>query len=160
MSIDTLSISILRDTNSTLRGASVSVLGVNTDSTESLADFVRRVRNEKGYSQPEVEKNSGFTITDGYISQIENGYIKNVSPEKLLALAKGLGVPVNLLLAVVQGKSPTTTHDAGLLQITGYYEDSPFDTQQQMILLCETLWQDAKRKATEATAATKKKRSA
>ncbi|MDQ3652676.1 MAG: helix-turn-helix domain-containing protein [Acidobacteriota bacterium] len=107
MSDNTSSTSILRDSNSILRAASVKVLGVSTASTESLADFVRRVRNARGYSQPDVEKNSGFTITDGYISQIENGYIRNVSPEKLRALAKGLGVSEEAIFAVARGKSLT-----------------------------------------------------
>lgn len=97
------STSLLRDANSILRGTSVSVLGVSAKPTESFPDYVRRVRNEKGFSQPDVERNSGNTITDGYVSQIENGYIKNVSPQKLIALAKGLGVSADEVFAAARG---------------------------------------------------------
>lgn len=72
---------------------------------EDLADYVRRLRTEKGLSTADVEKNSRFTITDGYVSRIENRYVKNVSPEKLKALALGLGVSEDEIFAVARGKS-------------------------------------------------------
>jgi transcriptional regulator with XRE-family HTH domain len=78
---------------------------MDTKRAESLAEFVRRVRREKRLSTPDVERNSGNQITDGYVSQIENGYIKNVSPEKLHALAKGLQVSDDEIFAVARGKS-------------------------------------------------------
>lgn len=73
---------------------------------EKLADFVRRTRNEKGLSTPDVERLSNFSITDGYVSRIENDGVKNVSPEKLSALAKGLGVTEEEVFAVARGKIP------------------------------------------------------
>lgn len=71
--------------------------------TETLADYIRRVRNDKGLSTQNVEEASRGGITDGYVNRIENGYIKNVSPEKLKALAKGLGVPEAEVFAVARG---------------------------------------------------------
>lgn len=73
---------------------------------EQLATFVKKVRKEKGLSTTDVEVRSGKSITDGYISQIENLYIKNVSPEKLSALAKGLGVSEEEVFAIARGKNP------------------------------------------------------
>jgi transcriptional regulator with XRE-family HTH domain len=73
---------------------------------ENLADFVRRIRNEKRLSTPDVERLSNFKITDGYVSRIENNGVKNVSPEKLSALAKGLGVTEEEIFAVVRGRNP------------------------------------------------------
>ena len=81
----------------------VRLFTVNSRETETLPDYVRRVRNEKDLSTADVEKRSGFGITDGYVSRIENGYIKNVSPEKLKALARGLGVPEDEVFAVARG---------------------------------------------------------
>ena len=113
--------------------------------SESLADYVRRVRNGKGLSQPEVERRSAGGITDGYISQIENGYIKNVSLDKLRALAKGLGVPEQEIFDVALGRSASTSKpDADAARLVSYYEDSPPDIRQQMLLVCEALWRDAK----------------
>lgn len=74
--------------------------------TENLAEFVRRVRNEKGLSTPDVERLSGNRITDGYVSRIENNGVRNVSPEKLSALAKGLGVTEEEVFAAARGKTP------------------------------------------------------
>lgn len=73
---------------------------------ENLADFVRRIRAQKRLSTPDVERLSNFKITDGYVSRIENNGVKNVSPEKLSALAKGLGVTEEEVFAAVRGKNP------------------------------------------------------
>lgn len=73
---------------------------------ENLADFVRKIRNEKRLSTPDVERLSNFEITDGYVSRIENSGVKNVSPEKLSALAKGLGVTEEEIFAIARGKNP------------------------------------------------------
>lgn len=73
---------------------------------ENLADFIRRTRNEKGLSTLDVERLSNFEISDGYVSRIENNGVKNVSPEKLAALAKGLSVTEEEIFAVARGKKP------------------------------------------------------
>ena len=74
---------------------------------ESLADYCRRIRNEKNISTTDVEaasRKGGLKgISNGYVSQIENGYIKNVSPEKLKALARGLGVTEEEIFAISRG---------------------------------------------------------
>lgn len=72
---------------------------------EPLADYVRRVRHEKRLSTTDVENQSGGAISDAYVTRIENGYVKNVSPEKLAALAKGLGISEDEIFAVARGKS-------------------------------------------------------
>lgn len=77
---------------------------------ETLADYCRRIRNEKGLSTTKVQelskKGGRKGITDGYISQIENNYIQNVSPEKLQALARGLGISEEEIFAVARGAKP------------------------------------------------------
>lgn len=72
---------------------------------EDLAQYVRRVRTEKGLSTTDVENNSSRKISDAYVTQIENRRVKNVSPEKLQALAKGLRVPEDEVFAVARGKA-------------------------------------------------------
>ena len=68
---------------------------------------MRRVRNEKGMSQRDVEIKSGNRISKGYIGQIENREVlgHSVTPQKLQALAVGLGVSEDEVFAVARGKS-------------------------------------------------------
>lgn len=75
---------------------------------ESLSDYVRRVRNAKGLSTTDVQKQSRGGISDAYVSRIENGEVKNVSPEKLTALAKGLDVQQEEIFRVARGLLPGT----------------------------------------------------
>jgi len=77
-------------------------LGRNAES-ESLADFVRRVRQERGWSLEEVQRRSGNRIGRTYINRIEIGESTNPSPRKLQALARGLDVLEEELFARVRG---------------------------------------------------------
>jgi transcriptional regulator with XRE-family HTH domain len=74
-------------------------------SGEDLADYVKRVRHEKGLSQRDVEIKSGNGISKGYIGQIENREVlgQSVTPKKLQALAKGLEEPEDKLFAIARG---------------------------------------------------------
>ena len=60
---------------------------------ETLSKFVKRIREAKKLSTSDVQKASDNRISDAYVSQIENGNVKNVSLEKLTALANGLDIP-------------------------------------------------------------------
>lgn len=79
---------------------------VDTQERETLAEYVRRVRTEKDYSLSRVERNSNGAIDGSYVNRVENGLIKNVSPEKLKALAKGLNVSEEEITSIAFGKSP------------------------------------------------------
>lgn len=73
--------------------------------TEDLADYVRRIINEKELTLRQVEERSGGAITHGYVSKILSRAVTNLSVDKLKALAKGLGIPEEELFAVVRGKT-------------------------------------------------------
>jgi transcriptional regulator with XRE-family HTH domain len=73
---------------------------------EELPDYVRRIREEKGLSTGDVEARSLNTISDAYILRIEKGYVRNVSPEKLRALAQGLGVDEDEIFRIARGLDP------------------------------------------------------
>lgn len=60
---------------------------------ETLSKFVKRIREARKLSTLDVQKASDNRISDAYVSQIENGNVKNVSLEKLTALANGLDIP-------------------------------------------------------------------
>ena len=74
---------------------------------ETLADYVRRVRQEKSLSLNDVRVRSGYQIANSYISRIENAEVTNVVLEKLRSLAKGLGVPEEEVFAIARGKLPS-----------------------------------------------------
>ncbi|MFL6275532.1 MAG: helix-turn-helix domain-containing protein [Blastocatellia bacterium] len=61
---------------------------------EELADYVSRVIKQKQLKLRDVERRAGGEITNGYVSGIINKRIKNISLEKLKALARGLEVDV------------------------------------------------------------------
>ena len=72
------------------------------NSLECLGDFVRRTRREKGLSLIDVSKQSalfGLPISGSYINRIERNPKLRVTPDRLKALAHGLGVPVEELFA-------------------------------------------------------------
>lgn len=100
---------------------------------EDLADYVRRIRAEKGFSTAEVEKNSRFTITDGYVSRIENRYVKNVSPEKLQALAKGLSVSEDEIFAVARGAKTVGDLPLDEVRVLQLYRELPPDRKEDVL---------------------------
>ena len=71
-----------------------------------LADFVKTTRSEKNLSTVDVERASGGRISASYISRIEGNQVANVSPEKLDALADGLGIGPDVLYRVARGLRP------------------------------------------------------
>src|SRR4051812_106443 len=73
--------------------------------SETLADYVRRVRTEKALSLEDVSKMSGGRIGRSHINRIENGLSTSPSPQRLQALAKGLGVSEEEVFAAARGKT-------------------------------------------------------
>jgi transcriptional regulator with XRE-family HTH domain len=124
---------ILRDANSNLSVYDGRVPPVDTKSPENLSDFVRRVRGEKALSTLDVERNSGNRITDGYVSQIENGYVKNVSPEKLQALAKGLAISEEEIFAVARGAKTVGDMPLDEVRMLQLYRELPPERKEDVL---------------------------
>ena len=85
--------------------------------TSGLSLYVRRVMKLKGLTQNDVERMSGGRITDGYVASITTNRATNLSVDKLVALADGLGVDADELFHVARGlpedeQTPTYTTDA------------------------------------------------
>jgi transcriptional regulator with XRE-family HTH domain len=78
---------------------------------QSLATFVRKIRQEKKLSAGDVERASGGRISDAYVLRIEYGQVANVSPEKLDALADGLGISADEIYRVARGLPPERPKD-------------------------------------------------
>jgi len=59
---------------------------------KQLGEYVKWVMKLKGLTQKDVQRLSGWQITDGYVASITTGRAGNLSVDKLRALADGLGV--------------------------------------------------------------------
>lgn len=140
-------------------GRNISLSDVNNGRVENedLAAHIQRVRAEKGFSQRDVERNSGTLngkpgISKGYIGQIENREVlgHSVTPQKLRALARGLQESEDIIFAVARGKplapmSPTDFQSAieamGVEQFQAYggVENLTDEDRQEIIAMIETL---------------------
>ena len=74
-------------------------------SKPGLSHYVERVMKEKHLSRRDVKLRSGGEITDSYVSGIISGSAKNLSVDKLKALARGLRVREMELIRVAFGLS-------------------------------------------------------
>jgi transcriptional regulator with XRE-family HTH domain len=70
---------------------------------ETLAQFVRRVPQEKGLRFADVQQRAGGAISKGYVCDICNGLDASLTVKKLQALARGLDVPEDAVFAVARG---------------------------------------------------------
>lgn len=95
--------------------------------SECLGEFVRRIRNKKRLSLADVSKQSalfGPPISASYINRIERNPKVTVTAHKLKALAHGLGIPVDEILAHAVGEMSRDEADTVSL-LTRYRELSP-----------------------------------
>lgn len=97
-------------------------------SPEALGDFIRRIRDEKGLSLAAVAKRSdslGHKITPGYINHIENDPTRQPTANKLKALALGLGIPLEELVARATGGVAPGNKSDELRLVARFRELSP-----------------------------------
>jgi transcriptional regulator with XRE-family HTH domain len=108
---------------------------------ESLAEWVRRVRNQKGLTFLEVERNSarrGKKIVASYVYRIENGFTRRPSADRLRALAHGLGEPVELVMAIAMGHAPSNK-DSLELQLLAHFRELPLSYKEDLIGIARIL---------------------
>jgi transcriptional regulator with XRE-family HTH domain len=109
---------------------------------EDLADFMRRMRSEAGLSIRQVAKRSGGGISHGYVNQIENRSVlgSSVSPARLIAIARGLGISEDALFAVARGK-PLKEIEAMQSQLLAFFGQLPTERQEDVLRLTKALHQ-------------------
>ena len=105
----------------------------------SLADYVRRIRNEKNLSLAQVSSRSHARIGKTHINRIENGTVNRVSLLKLRALALGLDVPEDDLIAVAQGKPPRTNATKNEAKLLSYFRQLSADRQEDVLVMLHAL---------------------
>jgi transcriptional regulator with XRE-family HTH domain len=110
-------------------------------SLETFGDFVRRVRWEKNLSLESVSQRSarfGPRIAGSYVNRIENNPHLRPSVDRLRALAYGLNIPVEELLARAVGLHPSHTSSDELRLLTRFRELSP--ERKEDVLHIVDLW--------------------
>jgi transcriptional regulator with XRE-family HTH domain len=76
-------------------------------SPETLSQYVERVISQKKLNLHDIERNSDGKITNSYVSKILRGVVKNLTADKTVALAQGLGVSPFDVFAAMCGEPPT-----------------------------------------------------
>lgn len=66
----------------------------------NLATFVKQKMDAERLSSYDVARRSDNAISQSNINRVARGEVRNPAPEKLKALARGLGVPYDTLLNV------------------------------------------------------------
>ena len=74
-----------------------------TGGTEDLRQYVKRTLKLKRLSLRDVQRQSGGSITQGYVGAIIKGTNSNLTVDKLKALALGLGVDEDEIFLVARG---------------------------------------------------------
>ncbi|MCH8814753.1 MAG: helix-turn-helix transcriptional regulator [Chloroflexi bacterium] len=112
----------------------------------NLGDKIRQLREDTGLTQGQLA--AGSSVSQGYLSQLENGEVKNPSAAVLLRVAHAIkidadelfeaaGYPtVRTLREIYQGYESTI--DADLLK---YLARLPRDRQRRLLLLLEGMEQ-------------------
>jgi transcriptional regulator with XRE-family HTH domain len=105
---------------------------------------VSKLRMSLNLSQGEVARRSkrgGMKgISDGYLSQIESGHIlpESLSVKKLMALSRGMKVPVTLLAALACGVKQTDPEV--IVHIHEYLKALPEDRQNDVLLIVKAFF--------------------
>jgi transcriptional regulator with XRE-family HTH domain len=111
-----------------------------------LGDKIRQLRDELGLTQGQLA--GGSSVSQGYLSQLENGEVKNPSAAVLLRVAQAMridpdelfeaaGYPtVRMLRQIYQDYESTV--DAGLLD---YLTGLPRDRQRRLLLILQGMEQ-------------------
>lgn len=80
----------------------------------TLGEFLRKARDEKGWSLREVEKKTHGKVSNGYLSLLESNEIKQPSPHILHTLAKVYDKSYGKLMESAGYIVPTGSRSSGL----------------------------------------------
>ena len=115
---------------------------MSNQSLESFGDFVRRTRREKNLSCADVEKRSarfGPRIAASYINRIENEPTRRPTVDRLKALAYGLDIPVEELLARAAGLVPSDSDSNDAFRLVARFRALPPERKVDVIQIMD-LW--------------------
>lgn len=75
-----------------------------------FGEYLKWVMKMKGLTHKDVQRISGGRITDGYVAAIVAGRARNLSVDKLQALADGIGLDVVELFHIARGQPEGLDH--------------------------------------------------
>jgi transcriptional regulator with XRE-family HTH domain len=78
---------------------------------ENLSQFVRRVIRQKKLKLRNVQERSAGQIDESYVSRIMTGSVKNITLDKLVALARGLDEDPHTLFTAYYGHPPPSANE-------------------------------------------------
>ena len=117
---------------------------MSNQSLESLGDFVRRVRRDKNLSCADVEKRSarfGPRIAGSYINRIENNPHLRPSVDRLKALAYGLNIPVEELLARAAGLVPSDSDSNDVFRLVARFRALSAERKDDVLRIIDVWYQ-------------------
>jgi transcriptional regulator with XRE-family HTH domain len=116
---------------------------------ESLDKYVRRILKEKGLSISDVNQRSEGRISEGYICGIAKGKVGDLTVGKLLALARGLGVADEEIIAVASGillKDKNRFQESEFAILYQRYIELPDDDKREVIMLLKMIDREIERR--------------
>ena len=134
-----------------------------------LGAFVKNIMHEKRLSLRQVAQASQGGITQGYVGGIVNGRYRNLTVDKVRALAVGLGIDEDELFTIMRGTAripaltPDLTYyirvldltklvvaDPQVFQLLRLYLELPPASRESAIKAMEILLQEKKRESARA----------
>ena len=85
---------------------------------ENLREYVKRIMEQKNLGVRDVERISGKKITASHVSKILNGSAANLTTDKTIGLALGLGVDPHEVFSVISGYRVEKESTTDLLRFT------------------------------------------
>ncbi|HKP86376.1 MAG TPA: XRE family transcriptional regulator [Blastocatellia bacterium] len=89
---------------------------------EDLAHLIRRVVKEKNLKLRDIAHRSGGQIAQSYVSRLMTGNVKNLTVEKLVALARGLDIDPHAVLAAAHGHQSQLADGSKVVEEMGALE--------------------------------------
>jgi len=95
-----------------------------------------------------VAERSGGLIAQSYFFKIENGLVKNVSIEKLRAIARGLGVSEEEVLGAARGKplDEAQAFDSEVRVLFKGFEELPDSDKRELLASVRMLGSEVQRR--------------
>lgn len=89
---------------------------------EDLSQLIRRVVREKNLKLRDVESKSGGRIAQSYVSRLMTGNVRNLTIEKLIALARGLDMDPHALFTAAHGHAQQLADESNIVEEMGALE--------------------------------------
>ncbi len=97
---------------------------VTTSPPQDLGTYLRNVRVSRALTLRMVEEGTGRTVSNGYLSQIENGTARKPSPHVLWSLSQVYGLDYGDLLVRAGIRVPTGSENASATAIPDFPMDA------------------------------------